>query len=54
LSKEERYLELRRWYARDRGASIAREITDLIRCGALLDAEVYQGTQPCPGLRVAA
>jgi len=54
LSKEERYLELRRWYARDRGASIAREITDLIRCGALLDAEVYQGTQPCPSLGVAA
>jgi hypothetical protein len=54
LPKEERYLELRRWYARDRGASIAREVTDLIRCGAALDTETYQGTRPCPDLRVAA
>lgn len=30
LPKEERYLELRRWYARDRGVSIANEIADLI------------------------
>jgi hypothetical protein len=30
LPKEERTLELRRWYARDRGASTAREIADLL------------------------
>jgi hypothetical protein len=54
LSKVERYLELRRWYARDRGASIAREVTDLIRCGAALGAETHQDARPCPGLRVAA
>jgi hypothetical protein len=54
LPKEERYLELRRWYARDRGASVANEVTDLVRCGAALETEPFQGTQPCPGLRVAA
>lgn len=54
LTKEERYLELRRWYARDRGVSTVREVTDLLRCGAALETEPYQGTQPCPGLPVAA
>jgi hypothetical protein len=54
LPKVERYLELRRWYARDRGAAIVREVTDLIRCGAVLYGEVYQGTRPCPSLRIAA
>ena len=35
LSKEERYKEVRRWYARDRGHSILREIVSTFeRCGA--------------------
>ena len=31
--QEERYKEIRRWYARDRGATTAREIADLVECG---------------------
>lgn len=34
LSKEERYREVRRWYARDRGASTASEIAELIERSA--------------------
>lgn len=34
LTKEARYRELRRWYARDRGRAIAQEIAQLVRCGA--------------------
>ena len=30
LEKEDRYRELRKWYARDRGATTAREIVELI------------------------
>jgi hypothetical protein len=33
LSKEARYLEIRRWYARDRGVSTAMEISTLIGLG---------------------
>ncbi|CAN5691037.1 hypothetical protein BH23GEM11_BH23GEM11_05190 [soil metagenome] len=33
LPKEARYLEIRRWYARDRGVSTAKEIGELIRLG---------------------
>lgn len=54
LPKVERYLELRRWYARDRGVSIVREVTDLLRCGASSGGEAYRGTRPCRRLRVAA
>lgn len=34
LPGKERYRELRRWYARDRGASTAREIAELFEKGA--------------------
>lgn len=34
LPKSDRYRELRRWYARDRGATIATEIIELIKAGA--------------------
>ncbi len=30
LPKDVRYRELRRWYARDRGAAVAREVVDLL------------------------
>lgn len=33
LHKDTRYRELRRWYARDRGAAIAAEIAVLLECG---------------------
>lgn len=32
--KDERYKEIRRWYARDRGATTAREVADLVEHGA--------------------
>jgi hypothetical protein len=53
LSKEDRYRELRRWYARDRGATIAREIADLVACAAAGDEPGYNGTVPCSSLRAA-
>ena len=34
LSKEERYREIRRWYASDRGHTALGEITDLLEAGA--------------------
>ncbi|NIP78450.1 MAG: hypothetical protein GWM90_04300 [Gemmatimonadetes bacterium] len=46
LPKSDRYRELRRWYARDRGAAIAHEIADLVLCGAA--GGDYRGTRPCP------
>ena len=52
LPKGDRYRELRRWYARDRGATTAREIADLISCAAGGDSS-YAGTQPCATLRAA-
>ncbi len=53
LAKEERYRELRRWYARDRGAAIAREVVDLVWCGAKEGPTGYEGTRPCPELVAA-
>lgn len=54
LPTEERYRELRRWYARDRGAAIAREIVDLVMCATSPSAEICSGVrQPCSD-RVAA
>ena len=50
LPKEERYRELRRWYARDRGDTIASEIAALIRCGASAAQNSYRGTEPCAEL----
>lgn len=45
LPKEDRYLEMRRWYARDRGATTAHEIVELLRCAA--NGEWYEGTTSC-------
>jgi hypothetical protein len=35
LSKEERYREVRRWYARDRGRSVVEEIVNAMERAAL-------------------
>lgn len=49
LPKEERYREIRRWYARDRGAAIAREIVDLVVCATSPAAEICHDVRhPCP------
>lgn len=54
LPKEDRYRELRRWYARDRGLTIAEEIVDLVACTALPDIRGCEGARhPCPD-RLAA
>ncbi len=34
METADRYRELRRWYARDRGATTAEAIVDLVRCGS--------------------
>ncbi len=34
MPKDERYREIRRWYARDRGRVIAREVVELMECAA--------------------
>lgn len=46
MEKAERYKEIRRWYARDRGVSTAREIAELVVCGSR-SGGVYRGTRPC-------
>lgn len=53
LPVEDRYRELRRRYARDRGAGIAREIADLVECAATGDEPAYSGTRPCASLVAA-
>jgi hypothetical protein len=39
LPKDERYREIRRWYARDRGRTSAGEVVDLIRAAAAVTPE---------------
>lgn len=46
MEPADRYRELRRWYARDRGATTASEIADLVACAASEGRE-YEGTRPC-------
>jgi hypothetical protein len=53
LAKPDRYREMRRWYARDRGATTASEIADLIECGATSRSGFYRGTRPCVELDAA-
>lgn len=53
LDKAERYPELRRWYAKDRGVTTSREIADLVWCGASGATPGYRGTRPCKGARAA-
>lgn len=53
LPKDERYRELRRWYARDRGRAIGEEIVELVQCGLSEDAVPYLGTRPCASLQAA-
>ncbi len=48
LPKPERYPVLRRWYARDRGEAIAREVVDMVACAALPDDDCEEATHPCP------
>ena len=45
MPKDERYREIRKWYARDRGATTAREIADLVEAGAATTAG--EGTRRC-------
>lgn len=52
LPKDERYRELRRWYARG-GDTIAHEIVDLVACAALPGRSCGEATRPCPD-RLAA
>jgi hypothetical protein len=51
LPKEARYLEIRRWYARDRGISTAMEIGELIRIGVA--AAPSSGGRSCAEIRAA-
>lgn len=51
LAKDDRYRELRRWYARDRGATIAAEIAGLVQCAEAPGGEGWLGTTPCPDVR---
>lgn len=53
LPAEERYRELRRWYARDRGAAIAHELVELLRCAASPDREECGSVRPCAELQAA-
>ncbi|MEX2529547.1 MAG: thioredoxin family protein [Gemmatimonadota bacterium] len=45
LPKEERFRLTRRWHARNRGATVARELVDLVACAAL------PGEVGCDGTR---
>lgn len=45
LDKDVLYRELRRWYARDRGAAVAREIAELVECGAAGTAPRHEGAR---------
>lgn len=47
LPKDERYRELRRWYARNRGEAIADEIVDLVACTARPDGTCGGAIHPC-------
>lgn len=49
MAADARYRELRRWYARDRGASIASEVAALL-CSV---PESPRVTRPCTGARAA-
>ena len=53
LEPQERYQELRRWYARDRGVTTCREIAELVWCGARKGSDRYRGTRPCESSRAA-
>lgn len=54
LPKPDRYRELRRWYARDRGATVAGEVVDLLACATLADpGGCGDGTPPCPERQAA-
>lgn len=54
LPNDERYRELRRWYARNRGVAIADEIAELIACATRPEArDCSDATHPCPD-RLAA
>jgi hypothetical protein len=54
LPKSDRYRELRRWYARDRGATIAGEVVDLLACAALADPRgCGDAARPCPERQAA-
>lgn len=55
LPTTERYRELRRWYARDRGSAIVREVLDLLQhCGAEGGAEPCLDARPCADAQAAA
>lgn len=52
LPSDERYREIRRWYARDRGASTVREIVEMVESAIASDREAASNI-PCPEGRTA-
>lgn len=52
MDKVERYLELRRWYALDRGRTTSEEIAQLVWCAAQ-GGDAYLGSRPCEAVRAA-
>ncbi|TVR57597.1 MAG: thioredoxin family protein [Gemmatimonadales bacterium] len=46
LASDERYREIRRWYARDRGASTIREIVEMVESAVAVDPKA--AAIPCP------
>lgn len=52
LDKVERYLEMRRWYALDRGRTTSSEIAELVWCAARA-GEAYLGSRPCEAVQAA-
>ena len=53
MEKGDRYRELRRWYARDRGVATAEAIADLIVCGSEKQGTSPTRDNPCDRLRAA-
>jgi thioredoxin family protein len=53
LPSEERYRKVRRWYAVDRGRSIAHELADLIERSAAATPALELASGPCHGEQAA-
>lgn len=51
LASDERYREIRRWYARDRGVSTIREIVEMVESAS--DPDPQAVSNQCPGERAA-
>lgn len=53
LPADERYKQLRRWYARDRGQTTAHEIARLLSPGRRATGETEASVHPCPDKQAA-